>query len=76
MIVTDFVPIRHSTDAGDKKIAGANAFVWADKHDVIYIEKPFITHSAISVFQKDERHWARTMVHEMTHREANTKDKR
>ena len=76
LIVTDFVPIRHSTDAGDKKIAGANAFVWADKHDVVYIEKPFFTHNAISVFQKDERHWARIMVHEMTHREAKTKDNR
>ena len=70
------MPIRHSTDAGDKKIAGAKAFVWADKHDVIYIEKPFFTRNAISVFQKDERHSARIMVHEMTHREAKTKDKR
>lgn len=76
LIVTDFVPIRNSSDAGDQKIAGSNAFVWADKRDVIYIEKPFFSHNATAVFQKDARHWARIMVHEMTHREAKTKDNR
>lgn len=77
LVVTDFVPIRASEDAGDKKTAASNAFVTtADSMDVIYIEKPFFTHSASSVFQKDERHWARIMVHEMTHREAATKDHR
>ena len=76
LIVTDFVPIRNSTDTGDRKAANSNAFVTADTRDVIYIEKPFFTHSAKSVFQKDERHWARIMVHEMTHREAKTKDNR
>lgn len=76
LIVTDFVPIRHSTDVGDQKALKANAFVTADKNDVIYIEQGFFTHSAASVFQKDERHWARIMVHEMSHREAKTLDKR
>jgi hypothetical protein len=76
LIVTDFVPIRNSSDAADQRIAGANAFVWADTRDVVYVEKPFFTHSATSVFQKDERHWARIMVHEMSHREGKTEDNR
>jgi hypothetical protein len=76
MIVTDFVPIRASNDADDMSFAGANAFVWADKVDAVYIEKPFFQHSASSVFQKDERHWSRIMVHEMSHRAIGTKDHR
>lgn len=77
LIVTDFVPIRASTEAGDKRAAASNAFVTsADVMDVIYVEKPFFSHSASSVFQKDERHWARIMVHEMTHRECATLDHR
>ena len=77
LIVTDFVPIRGSGDANDKSLASANAFVTgSDKHCVIYIEKGFFSHSAKSVFQNDGRHWARIMVHEMTHREAATVDKR
>ena len=74
LIVTDFVPIRNSRD--DEGFAGANAFVWADTRDVIYVEKGFFSKDASAVFQKDERHWARIMVHEMTHREAKTDDKR
>ena len=76
LIVTDFVPIRHSPDAGDRGFVGSNAFVWADTRDVIYVEQGFFTRDASAVFQKDARHWARIMVHEMTHREAKTEDKR
>lgn len=77
LVVTDFVPIRLSTADRDKRAAGSNAFVTvADTMDVVYIEKPFFTHNATSVFQKDERHWARIMVHEMTHRECATVDNR
>jgi hypothetical protein len=76
LIVTDFVPIRHSPDAGDKGFVESNAFVWADKRDVIYVEQGFFTKDASAIFQKDARHWARIMVHEMTHREAKTEDKR
>jgi len=76
LILTDFVPIRHSADATDAKAAAANAFVTADTRDVVYIEKGFFTKDASSVFQKDARHWARIMVHELTHREAKTDDKR
>jgi Lysine-specific metallo-endopeptidase len=76
LIITDFVPIRHSADAGDQGFAAANAFVWQDKRDVVYVEKAFFKHDASSVFQNDERHWARIMVHEMSHREAKTDDKR
>ena len=76
-IVTDFVPIRASADARDVAARGSNAFVvGTEKQDVIYIEAGFFTHSAGSVFQNDARHWARIMVHEMTHRECATVDKR
>ncbi|MBC7505357.1 MAG: hypothetical protein H7267_06500 [Sandarakinorhabdus sp.] len=76
-IVTDFVPIRASGDAKDIAARGSNAFVVAsEKQDVIYIEAGFFTHSAGSVFQNDARHWARIMVHEMSHRECATLDKR
>jgi hypothetical protein len=76
-IVTDFVPIRTSTDPTDVSARGSNAFVVsAEKQDVIYIEAGFFTHSASSVFQNDARHWARIMVHEMSHRECATVDKR
>lgn len=76
-IVTDFVPIRTSAVANDVKARGSNAFVvGSEKQDVIYIEQGFFSANAGNVFQNDARHWARIMVHEMTHREAATVDKR
>jgi len=76
-VVTDFVPIRASSDVNDAKALAANAFVIAaEKQDVIYIEQGFFSKNAGNVFQNDARHWARIMVHEMTHREAATVDKR
>lgn len=76
-VVTDFVPIRTSTDPKDSGARGSNAFVVASEtQDVIYIEEGFFSQNAGNVFQNDGRHWARIMVHEMTHREAATVDKR
>jgi len=77
-VVTDFVPIRTSPDAKDVGARRANAFVTgaAEKQDVIYIEEGFFSQNAGNVFQNDAHHWARIMVHEMTHREAATVDKR
>lgn len=76
-VVTDFVSIRASADATDIKARAANAFVIAsEKQDVIYVEEGFFSKNAGNVFQKDDRHWARIMVHEMSHREAATVDKR
>jgi len=76
-IVTDFVPIRTSADVTDVKARGANAFVvGAETQDVIYIEQGFFSKTAGNVFQNDARHWARIMVHEMSHREGATVDKR
>jgi hypothetical protein len=76
LIIVDFVPIRHSADAGDQGFVKANAFVWADTRDVIYIEPPFFTRNGRAVMQSDAKHWSRIMVHEMSHREANTEDER
>jgi len=76
-VVTDFVPIRTSPDVKDAKARMANAFVvGSEKQDVIYIEQGFFSKNAANVFQNDARHWARIMVHEMSHREAATVDKR
>ena len=76
-IVTDFVPIRTAADAKDVAARASNAFVTAsEKQDVIYIEAGFFTQSAGNVFQNDSRHWARIMVHEMSHRECATADRR
>jgi hypothetical protein len=76
-IVTDFVPIRTSPDVNDGKARSANAFVvGSEKQDVVYIEQGFFSKNAGNVFQNDARHWARIMVHEMTHREGATVDKR
>jgi hypothetical protein len=76
-IVTDFVPIRTSPDVKDVAARRANAFVvGSEKQDVIYIEQGFFSKNAGNVFQNDARHWARIMVHEMSHREAATVDKR
>lgn len=43
---------------------------------MIYIEEGFFSRMLATSFQNDARHWARIMVHEMTHREATTVDKR
>jgi hypothetical protein len=76
-VVTDFVSIRASADPTDIRARSANAFVIAaEKQDVIYIEEGFFSKNAGNVFQRDDRHWARIMVHEMSHREAATVDKR
>lgn len=76
-VVTDFVPIRSSPDAKDAKARGANAFVvGSEKQDVIYIEQGFFSKGARNVFQDEASHWARIMVHEMSHREGATVDKR
>jgi len=76
-IVTDLVAIRTSADVKDVKARRSNAFVTkADKQDVIYIEEGFFTLGARNVFQSPADHWARIMVHEMTHREGGTVDKK
>lgn len=76
IMVTDFVPIRNSAAATDQAAKKSNAFVTADKRDVIYIEPAFFNQNARNVFLDSAKHWARIMVHEMTHREVKTKDKR
>ncbi len=77
VIVTDLVAIRTSANVNDIKARRSNAFVAkAEKQDVIYIEEGFFTPSARNVFQSSAGHWARIMVHEMTHREGGTVDKR
>ena len=77
-IVTDWVPLRGATTAKDLETRQSNAFVVgaADALDVIYIEDGFFGPNSRNVFQSNAKHWARIMVHEMTHREVATVDKR
>jgi Holliday junction resolvasome RuvABC endonuclease subunit len=66
MIYTDSVSER-GTNAND----GTEAFVWGDPLDVVYIEQEFFgTQNTLSGLTN----WARIVVHELTHRELNTKD--
>ena len=76
LTITDFVPIRGSKAPNDMTIMDSNAFVGPDAKDTIYIEPPFFKRAARNVFQSDSHHWARIMVHELSHREGRTKDKR
>lgn len=66
LIYTDSVSERGTT-AND----GTEAFVWGDPLDVVYIEEEFFgrqnTLSGLT-------NWARIVVHELTHREVDTKD--
>jgi plasmid stabilization system protein ParE len=66
LIYTDSVSER-GTNAND----GTEAFVWGDPLDVVYIEQEFFgTQNTLSGLTN----WARIVVHELTHRELNTKD--
>ena len=76
IVVTDFVPIRTSTHQNDMDMAKSNAFVGPGVQDTIYVEPPFFSRPANSVFLSDAQHWARIMVHELSHRVVRTKDYR
>lgn len=66
LIYTDSVSERGTTAN-----AGTEAFVWGDPLDVVYIEEEFFgTNNTLSGLTN----WTRIVVHELTHREVNTKD--
>lgn len=66
LIYTDSVSER-----GTDENAGTEAFVWGDKIDVVYIEEEFFgTQNTLTGLTN----WARIVVHEITHREVDTKD--
>lgn len=66
LIYTDSVSER-GTGAND----GSEAFVWGDPLDVVYIEEEFF---GIKNSLTGLTNWTRIVVHELTHREVNTKD--
>jgi hypothetical protein len=66
LIFTDSVSER-ATQAN----AGAEAFVWDDSLDVVYIEDEFF---GIENTLKGLTNWARILVHELSHSEVGTKD--
>ncbi|MQA91247.1 MAG: hypothetical protein GEU90_13620 [Gemmatimonas sp.] len=51
--------------------AGAEAFVWEDRLDVVYVEDEFFGHENTL---KGLTNWARILVHEVSHGEVGTKD--
>jgi hypothetical protein len=66
LIYTDSVSERGTTEN-----AGTEAFVWNDPLDVVYIEEEFFgTRNSLTGLTN----WARIVVHELTHREVDTKD--
>jgi hypothetical protein len=61
-------------DRGDATRARVNAFVFSDeKIDVVYVEAAFFSNADLF---KDLKNWTRIVVHELSHREAKTKDHR
>jgi Lysine-specific metallo-endopeptidase len=66
LIYTDSVSER-ATQAN----AGAEAFVWDDSLDVVYVEDEFF---GIENTLKGLTNWARILVHELSHSEVGTKD--
>ncbi len=69
LLVTD-MPL----DRGNEARANVNAFVFSDeKIDVIYVEPAFFSNAGMF---KDLKNWTRIVVHELSHREAKTKDHR
>ncbi|GLR71575.1 M35 family metallo-endopeptidase [Agaribacter marinus] len=74
IIFTDMPTIRSSTDAKDKGLAAALAFVYAGNYEkipIIYIENGFFSNNSI---MPDRDYWALTVIHEITHLELSTKD--
>ena len=66
LLYTDSVSERGTTEN-----EGTEAFVWGDTVDVVYVEEEFFgTGNTLSGL----RNWARIVVHELTHRELQTKD--
>jgi hypothetical protein len=66
LIYTDSVAERGTTEN-----VGTEAFVWSDALDVVYIEEEFFgTQNSLTGLTN----WARIVVHELTHREVDTKD--
>lgn len=75
-IVTDYVPLRASTDPDAASFRNANAFTFrsnAEGMDVVYIESGFFKDSSTAIFQ-GQKHWNRIIVHELTHLCAGTQD--
>jgi hypothetical protein len=69
LLITD-MPL----DRGKAETANVNAFVFSDeKIEVIYVEPAFFSNRDMF---KGQKNWTRIVVHELTHRQAKTKDYR
>ncbi len=75
-IVTDYVPLRASTDPDAVSFRNANAFTFRSNGeglDVVYIETNFFKDNKTNIFQ-GQKHWDRIIVHETSHLAAGTID--
>jgi hypothetical protein len=75
-VLTDWVPLRTATTAGDIKFLYSEAFTFRNNGeglDVVYIEKSFFTDDPGGVVH-GQKNWTRVVVHELTHLVCGTED--
>jgi hypothetical protein len=75
-ILTDWVPLRGATAAGDVEFLNAEAFTFrsnAEGLDVVYVEQSFFAKHAGNVLH-GPKNWTRIVVHELTHLVCGTED--
>lgn len=75
LLLTDHPEVRNATAGDNKNFWRSEAFVKGAREDmdVVYIESAFFTRNNTLTGLKN---WARILVHELTHRETGTVDKR
>lgn len=76
LVMTDFMPLRRATTEEDLGHRNANAFAFGrsdEGMDVIYIQFNFFLDDDQSLM-KGEAHWARIIIHELSHHVCDTDD--
>lgn len=75
-VLTDFVPLRSTTDAEEKKFFESEAFTMRSRYegmDVVYVESNFFTRDPGGVIF-EQANWTRIVVHELSHLVCGTSD--
>lgn len=77
LIYTDMPSLRGATSGRDKGLLDSEAFVYASRHEklpIVYIENGFFQEGGNLLSGKSN--WARIIVHEISHLDCSTADKR
>lgn len=77
LIFTDMPSLRGATSGQDKGLLDSEAFVYAGRHEklpIVYVENGFFQDGANVLSGKSN--WARIIVHEITHLDCSTDDKK